>query len=146
MSASAARPVSETVVSARCAAAGSEAAAYRPPSAWAMITDRECATMSCISRAMRARSAEVAIRACWSRSTSSRSARSTSAAMVSRRERRTSPNAHTARNVMPPKADVKKTMVARSARLPERSPSARPRTTAPTSAETIAVRWAQRGP
>ena len=97
MSVSAARPVSAIVPSARVAAAGSASAAYRPPSAWAIITVSEWATMSCISRAMRARSAAVAIWDCWSRSTSRRCARSTSASMVSRRERRTRPNAQTDR-------------------------------------------------
>ena len=96
MSVSAARPVSAIVPSARVAAAGSASAAYRPPSACAIITDSEWATMSCISRAMRARSAAVAICACWSRSTSSRSgAVDAGPSMVSRRERRTSPNAQT---------------------------------------------------
>jgi hypothetical protein len=93
MSASAARPVSAMVPRERWAAAGSAAAAYRPPSACAMITDREWATMSCISRAMRARSAAVAICACWSRSISRRSARSRSASIIRRRDLRTRPNA-----------------------------------------------------
>ena len=101
MSVSAARPVSPMVPSARVAAAGSASAAYRPPSAWAIITVREWATMSCISRAMRARSAAVAICVCWSRSTSRRRARSSRASIRSRRDRRTSPNAHTASATTP---------------------------------------------
>jgi hypothetical protein len=81
------------VPSERPAAAGSAAAAYRPPSACAMITDREWATMSCISRAMRERSAAVAIWACWSRSISRRSARSRIATIIARRARRSRPKA-----------------------------------------------------
>jgi hypothetical protein len=42
------------------------------------MTDRLWATMSCISRAIRARSAPAASRPCWSRSRSSRVARSSS--------------------------------------------------------------------
>ena len=106
MSVSAARPVSAMVPSARVAAAGSASAAYRPPSAWAIITVSEWATMSCISRAIRARSAAVAIWDCWSRSTSRRSARSTSASIVSRRDRRTRPNAQTASAATPVKIAV----------------------------------------
>ena len=49
-------------------------------------------------------------------------------------------------DIMPPNADVKKTIVARSARRPDMRPSATPRTTAPTREDTMAVRCAQRGP
>ncbi len=56
MSVRACRPVEAMVSSAVIAACGSCAAPYRPPSAWAITTVRECATMSCISRAMRVRS------------------------------------------------------------------------------------------
>ncbi len=82
------------VPSARSAAAGFAAAAYRPPSACAMTTDREWATMSCISRAIRDRSAAVAICACWSRSTSRRSARSRMATSMARLDLRTRPKAN----------------------------------------------------
>ncbi|MFD0665598.1 hypothetical protein [Thermocatellispora tengchongensis] len=41
-----------------------------------MITLTLCATTSCSSRAILARSAAAAMRACWSRSRSARSARS----------------------------------------------------------------------
>ena len=51
------------------------------------MTVRLCATMSCISRAMRARSAAAAIRPCWSRSSSRRAARSSSEASSARRWR-----------------------------------------------------------
>ena len=139
---SAARPVSAMVPSARVAAAGSAPAAYRPPSAWAMITDSEWATMSCISRAIRARSAAVAIWACWSRSTSSRSARSTRASIVSRRDRRTSPNAQTARAT---NAGEDRGATRRRVRRTSRSARCRA-ATEPTSAPTIATRCAHRGP
>ncbi len=146
MSARAARPVSATVASARVAAAGSVAPAYLPPSAWAMMTDSEWATMSCISRAMRERSAAVAICACWSRSTSRRSARSTRALMVSRRERRTRPKAQTARNIIVENIAVKTNTPAASAALLALTASLSPSTSEPAAEEIIAVRWAQRGP
>src|SRR5690625_4146933 len=91
ISARAAREVSAMVSSARVAASGSAAAAYLPPSAWATTTDREWATISCISRAIRLRSATVAICACWSRSRSRRCARSRSDSRCSRRLRRSRP-------------------------------------------------------
>ncbi|CUN16029.1 Uncharacterised protein [Bifidobacterium bifidum] len=43
------------------ASAGLLAPAYRPPSDWMMMIDSVCATTSCMSRAMRARSASAAI-------------------------------------------------------------------------------------
>ena len=75
---SACRPVVETWRAAASASAGLPLAANAAPSASAIITDRLCATMSCISRAIRARSAAAASCACWSRSFSARRARSSS--------------------------------------------------------------------
>jgi hypothetical protein len=100
--------------------------------------------MSCISRAIRARSADVAICACWSRSISRRRARSCQAKIVSRRARRTSPAAHTTRAV----SDAITARIAAltgSEKYPVTSRVAAS-TAAPTMAPRIAVRCAQRGP
>ena len=70
----------------RCATAGSAAAAYRAPSACAITTASECATTSCMSRAMRTRScsttASASARSCASRFARARSAVRTSAPIV----------------------------------------------------------------
>jgi hypothetical protein len=92
MSVSACRPVAAMASSAPVAASGSVLPAYRPPSACAMTTDRECATTSCSSRAIRARSAVAASRISWARSSSSSWARSCSAATCCIRARRRLPS------------------------------------------------------
>ena len=79
MSFSAVRPVSVSWSRADLAFAGSRSRAAPAPSARVIMTDRLCATMSCISRAIRLRSASVAICAWLSRSRASCSARSVSA-------------------------------------------------------------------
>ena len=101
MSVSAWRPVAAMASSASVAAAGSALPAYRPPSACAMTTDREWATTSCSSRAMRARSVVAASRISWSRSSSSSCARSSSAASCCSRARRRLPSAQAATTETP---------------------------------------------
>ena len=64
--------------------------------AWAITTDSEWATTSCISRAIRARSAVAASRISWSRSSSSSRARSASPAVRCTPARRRSPSAQVA--------------------------------------------------
>ena len=145
MSVRAARPVSAMVVNARVAAAGSDSETYRPPSAWAMITESEWATMSCISRAMRDLSAAVAICACWSRSISSRRVRSRSPSMISRRDRRTRPKANTLSEASATAA-VTEAAPTRSPPVPEKRRRVAPSSTPPVSAPMMAVRYAQTGP
>ena len=65
---------------ASAARSGELAAAAVAASLSVTITVRLWATMSCISRAIRARSAAAASSPCWSRSRSSRAARSVSSA------------------------------------------------------------------
>src|SRR5699024_2295525 len=124
------------------------AAAYLPPSAWAMITDSECATMSCISRAMRARSAAVAICACWSRSTSSRAARSASVSICTTRARRISPTAQDAITRAPSSPAIVSALTTprRSDQVPAVARYQPPTMRQPSSAEPSAVRRAQTGP
>ncbi|CAM3922599.1 hypothetical protein ISCU110981_19870 [Isoptericola cucumis] len=147
MSVSALRPVSLMVASACTAAGGSAAAAYRPPSACATTIDSECATMSCISRAIRARSAAAPMRACWSRSISRRCARSRSASIATRRERRTRANAHTARPVTRQKSPTGIVSMMPDAPSPDRAATAMgSATTLPTAVALIAVMCAHVGP
>ena len=75
-------------------ASGSFAAANRPPSAWRTMTASEWATTSCISRAMRARSAAAACAARSARRSSARIARSSSASMYAVRTARNRPRPH----------------------------------------------------
>jgi hypothetical protein len=67
------------------ARSGCAAAVAAEPSASVTMTVSPCDTMSCISRAMRERSATAASRACWSLSRASCSARSSSATTYRRR-------------------------------------------------------------
>ena len=102
MSVSAWRPVLETSCSASAARSGFEAWAAAAASARVTITWMLCETTSCISRAMRARSAAAASDACWSRSSSRRWARSASQSSWLRSARTTTParSAAKARPVM----------------------------------------------
>ena len=91
MSVSAWRPVLDTSCIASAARSGSEACAAAAASASVTITWMLCETTSCISRAMRARSAAAASDACWSRSISRRAARSASQSSWLRSARTTTP-------------------------------------------------------
>ena len=93
MSSSAPRPVAAIASSARSAAAGSFPAAYLAPSACTTITVRPCATTSCISRAILARSSSAASSTCCAASRSIRSPRSTSVSTYARRTRPRVPSA-----------------------------------------------------
>jgi hypothetical protein len=70
--------VADTVVIAAAARSGDVAAVTAAPSASAIITARLCATMSCRSRAIRARSPAATSRSSCSRSRSTPTARSAS--------------------------------------------------------------------
>ena len=92
ISPSAWRPVAERAASPSRASSGADCRAYVAPSASPIITVRLCETMSCISRAIRARSAAAPSRPSWSRSNSSRAARSCSDASSARRCRIETPS------------------------------------------------------
>lgn len=92
ISASAWRPVIEIVSRAVFAWSGEVSITYAAPSACTTITDTLCATTSCSSRAIRARSAATATLACASRSRSRREARSSSCAKYALRVRIESPS------------------------------------------------------
>src|SRR5690606_28451258 len=79
-SASALRPVADSSVSAARARSGERSNEAWAPSASAIMTDTECATTSCISRAMRDRSAARASWTWWSRSRARAAARAMRAA------------------------------------------------------------------
>ena len=100
MSVSAWRPVLETSCIASAARDGFCACALVAASASVTITWMLCETTSCISRAMRARSAAAASDDCWSRSSSSRSALSASQSSWLRSARTTTP-ANNAVNARP---------------------------------------------
>ena len=82
------------------ATAGSRSAAYRAPSACTTITDSPCATTSCISRAIRARSSDAASSTCCAVSRSIRWLRSTSASTYALRTRPRVPSAHAATTIV----------------------------------------------
>ena len=90
ISVSAVRPTCSTF---RSASPSSDAAGIRCRTAptWSTITLTACATTSCSSRAIRARSSATASRAADSRSRSARSARSSAASVCRLRSRRASP-------------------------------------------------------
>ena len=90
ISASAVRPARSTLLS---ASASSDPGGTRRRTAptWSTITLIACATTSCSSRAIRARSSATATRAADSRSRSARSARSSAASLRSTRSRKAKP-------------------------------------------------------
>ena len=83
-----------TAASGRRARSGSTSSIASAASAWTTITLRLCATTSCISRAIRARSSATAVRAWLSRSRSSLAARASSSSVRLIRSCRTTPEAH----------------------------------------------------